>query len=44
MRIENGKIVIRATITTASAFKNSWVGFSRPPDAFAALSFTEIFA
>ena len=29
---------------TASASKNSWVGFSRRPDDFAALSFTETFA
>lgn len=29
---------------TASAFKNSWVGFSRRPDDFAALGFTETFA
>jgi|SoiMethySBSTD1v2_1073268.scaffolds.fasta_scaffold2856038_2 hypothetical protein len=26
---------------TASAFKNSWVGFSRRPDDFAALSFSD---
>ena len=29
---------------TASASKNSWVGFSRRPDDFAAFSFTETFA
>ena len=29
---------------TASAFKNSWVGFSRRAYDFAALSFTETFA